>query len=143
MNRVAALAMRARIALWLLIPAILVGCVHSGDELLEDQVEVHGSFGVDIQGRPFLFQILEAATDEGGTDHILQIDGDGIVVSFHSSTPPYVPVIGGEVVSFGGHDFEVTAMPNEFEIDGQPLSLPAPGIYIVSDGAFYGEYQSR
>jgi hypothetical protein len=72
-----------------------------------------------------------------------EIEGDGVIVSFHRSTPPFVPTVRVDAVSFGGHVFAVTPTPNAFTVDGQPYLLPSGGIYLFSDGRYGGRYQRR
>jgi hypothetical protein len=115
----------------------------SADEVLQPPLRVRGSFAADLQGRPFMFLMLEGRSTPGEIDHFLQIEGDGVIVSFHSSTPPFVPTVRVDAVSFGGHVFSVTATPNAFTVDGRPHRLPPGGLYIFSDGHYGGQYQRR
>jgi hypothetical protein len=102
-----------------------------------------GAFAAELHGRLFSFLVLEDADAPGGPDRFLQIEGDGVIVSFHVSARPYVPTIRDNAVHMGGHVFAVTATPNAFLVDGQPHTLPRGGLYIVSDGQYAGRYGGR
>jgi hypothetical protein len=135
----------------LVVAGVLLGCAPAArtpagtpaDEVLGPPLRIRGSFAADLQGRPFMFLVLEGQEMPGEVDHYLQIEGDGVIVSFHSSTPPFVPSVRGDAVSFGGHVFGATATPNAFTVDGQPHQLPSGGLYIFSDGQYGGRYQRR
>lgn len=141
----------ARLTLAAVVVGALAGCAGAprlpaaapADDVLQPPLRVRGSFAADLQGRPFTFLMLEGSDTPGQVDHYLQIEGDGVIVSFYSSTPPFVPRVRVDAVSFGGHVFAVTATPNAFAVDGQPHQLPPGGIYIFSDGQYGGQYQRR
>lgn len=118
------------------------GCtpITQQDPLLEDGLDVTTIFGANWHGRHFIFQTLESEMPDARIDHFLQIEGDSMVVSFHSSNPPFVPVVQGTTIHFGGHRFEVTQTPNQYNVDGQPQSLPANSLYIFSNGQYEGTY---
>lgn len=129
----------------LVVAALVAGCALFAprDDLLEETVDIRGSFAAELEGRPFLFHMLESPGEGGQPDRVLQIEGDAVIVSFHSSTPPHLPTIRGSAIEFGGHRFGVTPVANSYLIDGQPHQLPAPGIYLFSDGEFFGQYAVR
>jgi hypothetical protein len=99
-------------------------------------VEVKATFGATLQGRPFIFQILEAKGDR-----FLQIEGDNAIISYYSSNGPYVPVISTDTIEFGGHKLGVTATPNLFKVKNQNVRLEPHGLYIFADGEYQGRYR--
>ena len=107
-----------------------------------EPVTVTTSFGATLRGRPYAFDVLDATlrpTRE--TFKVLQITGDQIVISFHSSRGPYVPHVSGDTVQFGGHTFEVLPAPNRYRVDGTVHTLAPQGIYLFSDGAYEGRWR--
>ena len=55
-----------------------------------------------LRGRVFRLDML-ATTIDSIDYEILQISGDGIAISFHSSGGPHRPSVTGPTISFGGH----------------------------------------
>ena len=106
-------------------------------------LRVTGAFAAELHGRLFSFLMLEDKDDGGRPDRFLQIEGDGVIVSFHVSARPFVPTIRDNALHMGGHVFAVTATPNAFQVDGLPHTLPRGGLYIFSDGAYGGRYGGR
>lgn len=101
-----------------------------------DPVTVISSSVATLEGRPFSLDVL-AATLRGKDYQVLQIIGDGMVVSFHSSTGPLVVSVSGAVVSYGGHTFSATAIANEYLVDGQAHTFEPNSNYMLSDGVVY------
>lgn len=92
-----------------------------------------------IQSRPFYLTPLTAQI--GGADmYALEIIGDRINVSFAAQAPPHTPTVSGNIISFGGHTFEVTPTANNYVVDGRAIQLPAGKIYRFNEGAFLGEF---
>jgi hypothetical protein len=86
-------------------------------------------------GRDYEIQVLES--EHGGSSYrTMQLAGDGMALSFHTSTGPFQPTVNGPVVSFGGHEIEVLASPNQYRIDQNAHDLPVSGLYVFSDGEF-------
>lgn len=125
-----------RLALAAAALAAAAGCAEDSD-LLRQRVSTGGDFSAELAGRTFLFRTVTAEIDP---IPVLQIEGDGVIVAFRSSTPPLAAAVSGDGVDWGGRRFEATATPNEFIVDGQPQSLPAPGIYHFADGVFVGQH---
>ena len=76
-------------------------------------------------------------------NRFLQIDGDGLTVSFHVSSAPFVPAIRGDAVHLGGHAFAVTATPNVFLVDSRQHALPPGALHTFSDGEYGGSRDLR
>lgn len=104
----------------------------------EDQVKFIDTTEATILGRSFILDVL-ATTIRTIDYEILQIQGDGILISFHSSSGPFRPSVNGQTIAFGGHTFEVQSNPNEYIVNGQSHPLSAPGIYQFSDGKFISQ----
>ena len=96
-----------------------------------------------ILGRPFLLITLQfkASDSVGGVlteRNVLNIQGDQRHVSFASKTPPFTVGVAGNTVQFGGHTFEVTALPGSYVVDGQSLQLSQQGLHVFQNGKFAG-----
>jgi hypothetical protein len=99
-----------------------------------------------IEDRPFMLyvgQIREEYPPGSGqwkTYRILCINGDDRSISYYSATGPYIPVVQGRDIKFGGHTFTLTPTPGEYLSDGKliKLSSGARQIHVFSDGEYQG-----
>jgi hypothetical protein len=100
-------------------------------------VTVEKSEIVKVQGRPFDLQILRSYVD--GTHYrVLQISGDGIVISFHAAEPKPGLSVSGPTIRYGSHAFEVLPQANRYRVDGIDHQLDAPGVYALSGSRLLG-----
>jgi len=116
----------------------LAGC--AAKAVAPPPVRIIGIFAAELHGRTFSFTSLEGRSQAGPPDRFLQIEGDGVTVSFHVTARPFVPTLRDGAVHMGGHVFAVTPMPNVFLVDGQSYTLRRGGKFIFSDGEYGGEY---
>jgi len=111
------------------------------DELLKDAVDIVGVFGLKVQGRDYIISMLETKDEEASViDHFLQIEGDNIIVSFYSSTTPFVPVINGDTINYGGHTYTITQVPNVYIVNNQRHQLAPQNLYVFNDGNYEGPF---
>ena len=103
----------------------------------EDPVKLLKVLGINTFGRVYILDVLEAKTSLISFK-VLQILGDNIVISFHSDAGPFEPQVNRNVISFGGHQFEFTAQPNRYKVNGTMYELSEPGKYAFSDGEYIG-----
>lgn len=132
---------------WLMVGLVLLALLfwlarrdaRGPDFLSQPLVRIVETREEQLFGRPFLLDVL-AGTMPGAAPDLLHVRGDGIVISFSGSTPPFRPTLTGPVIEFGGHRLVVTDHANRYEIDGRPFELPAPGRYLFAQGMWVGEF---
>ena len=100
-------------------------------------VTVESGQMTQLQGRWFELQILRSRI--GGNHYrVLQIAGDGIVISFHAKDQSPNLAVSAPAIRYGSHVFEVLPQPNHYRIDGTDHQLGAPGVYALSGPRFLG-----
>jgi hypothetical protein len=90
-----------------------------------------------LAGRSFLLKRLEIKGFKP-KHGILQISGDGLSVSFHSSAGPFRLIVSGDTIQFGGHTFTPSTTAHQYVVDGARHTLQSARRYVFSDGELIG-----
>ena len=119
---------------------VFIGLITSlfGSHTPPNPIELVNGQQLLFANRPFIVDVLAVMEDRQARHYVLQIIGDGIIVSVDGLPGPTDPVIQGNTIVYGATNFEIQSNPNQYRINGTMISLPAPGKYAFSGGEFQG-----
>ena len=101
--------------------------------VINNPIQIKEHSEATILNRRYYIDILAPVIAPVGEES-LQITGNGLLVGFRNTSGNLFPYVLGNTIFFGGHEFEILPIENEYRFDNEFYTLTKNIFYSFVDG---------